>query len=489
MLILGLPRPGLSRDTASAFTIEELTHFLRQPNVEEFLNHPTFSPAGPCYDGGVLPAETPNSEPDGFARPGPLRERLSGLVLAGRKTAAFDLYDRARFDPEGVTEVGRRWTMHDSGGRPLAVLLTTHAEIVHMVDVTWPMVELEAESFRDVAHWRTAHEEFWAGTLDEVRSRTGNPSWSIDDDTLLVFERFAIVERLTAADEGRYPVVELNVPADQVDLAAADLYDLDTVGIEELGDDGSGSMRLRAGFASDDAAVEAEAALWSSHPEWSPRFEVIVGDDWLDAWREHFEPVRVGRLVVVPDWDGAASTDISANAPDNAIELRLDPKRAWGTGAHSSTRLALANLQAGEIDLDGASVIDVGCGSGVLAIASLLLGAASAYGIDVDRTAIPVTMENARRNGVGDRCTAAFEPLAECMHTYDVVLANILAPVLIELADDLQRVAKPGGTIVLAGLIDEQRERVTAAFERSELLATTSDGSWCSLVLRRNSAD
>ena len=191
----------------------------------------------------------------------------------------------------------------------------------------------------------------------------------------------------------------------------------------------------------------------------------------------------------MPDWDGAASTDISAIVPDDAVVVRLDPKRAWGTGAHASTRLALSNLQLGQVELGGASVIDVGCGSGVLAIAALLLGASSAYGIDVDRTAIPVTMENARRNGVHDRCQAAFEPLHECMHTYDVVLANILAPVLIELAPDLQRVARPGAIIVLAGLIEEQRERVIAAFDASELVRVTSDGSWCSLVLRRNSTD
>lgn len=389
--------------------------------------------------------------------------------------------------------------MHDSSGRPLAVLETTEVETTALHTVTKTMVDAEGESFASIAEWRVAHDRYWTAFIDELRSTTNDPAWTLHDDTMLVFERFVVLVRLAASDEGRYPVVELTVRADEQELAAADLYDLDTVGVEELTDgaiEGNTQyVRIRAGFASDEAAAAAEAWIWCEHPLWRPRFEVIVGDDWLDAWREHFVPVQIGRITIVPDWPNAnVAPEIAPEPPTNRpggpsghdrITLRLDPQRAWGTGAHASTQLAVHALQAPEVSIDGAQVLDVGCGSGVLSIAAVLLGAAQAHGIDVDRTAAPVTKKNAERNGVADRCSAAWEPLSTCMHTYDLVLANILAPVLIELADDLQRVTRPGGSIVLAGLIDTQLDRVLGAFGHCKSLAVLEDGSWRGVILRR----
>lgn len=419
----------------------------------------------------------------GFATPGPLRERLSGLVLAGVKTATFDLFDFARFDPSGVPAAGGTWTMHDSIGRALALLNTTAVEVLRLADVTFAMAQLEGESFSSAQSWRHAHENYWSPFVDEVRAQTKDPKWSLTDNTLVVFETFVVAERLDAADEGRYPVVELMVPSGDMELAAADLYELDTVGIEELSLSGSG-VSLRAGFASDDAGAIAEQWLWANHAEWIPRFEVIVGDNWLDAWREHFVPVQVGTLRIVPDWDGAQPATNDASPPGTRTML-LDPKRAWGTGAHASTALVLGALQSPFVTLTGARVLDVGCGSGILAIATLMLGASSAHGIDVDRTAITVTMENARRNGVENRCSAAWTPIEEVHETFDVVVANILAPVLIELANDLQRVTRPEGTLVLAGLIDEQVERVRAAFGECSVVESRADGAWRAILLRR----
>ncbi len=421
----------------------------------------------------------------GFATPGPLRERLSGLVLAGAKTATFDLYDSARLDPAGVPAPGSHWTMHDSTDRPLAVLRTETVEILRLAEVTFAMADLEGESFISAESWRRAHEDYWAPFVEQLRAQTDDPAWSLTNDTLVVFETFTLVERLAAADEGRYPVVELTVPLTDQEIAASDLYELDTVGIEELAL-AADRVTLRAGFSSDDAAARAERWVWANHPDWRPRFEVIVGDDWLDAWREHFTPVQVGSLLIVPDWDGAR-----AEADDHTAEVQrllLDPKRAWGTGAHASTALVLGALQSPSLSLDGARVLDVGCGSGILAIAALLLGASTARGIDVDRSAIAVTTENARRNGVADRCSAEWVPLDAITETFDVVCANILAPVLIEMAGDLQRVTTEGGTILLAGLIDEQLDSVLCAFDRCESVEIRTDDAWRGIVLRRASA-
>ena len=372
--------------------------------------------------------------------------------------------------------------MHDSTDRPLAVLRTESVEILRLAEVTFALADLEGESFTSAESWRRAHEDYWAPFVAELRTQTKNPGWALDDDTLVVFETFALVERLAAADEGRYPVVELTVPASDDEIAASDLFELGTVGIEELSCSGS-DVVLRAGFASDDAAAEAERWIWANHPHWTPRFEVIVGDDWLDAWREHFAPVQVGSLLIVPDWDGALVT--TEDDSPGLQRVLLDPKRAWGTGAHASTALVLGALQSPSVSLDGARVLDVGCGSGVLAIAALLLGASTAHGIDIDRTAIAVTMENARRNGVDDRCSAEWVPLDAITESFDVVCANILAPVLIELAGDLQRVTTERGTILLAGLIDEQVDRVLHAFDRCDLVENRTDGPWRGIVLRR----
>lgn len=417
----------------------------------------------------------------GFARPGPLRERLSGLVLAGAKTATFDLFDSARFEPDGVPTPGKDWTMHDSSGRPLAVLTTISVEVLRLADVTFSMAALEGESFASARSWRRAHEDYWAPFVEQIRAQTNDPDWSLTDDSLVVFETFVLVHRLAAADEGRYPVVELTVPTTDNELAASDLYELDTVGIEQLASSGN-DVPLRAGFASDDAAANAERWIWANHPNWKPRFEVIVGDDWLDAWREHFTPLKIGSLLIVPDWEGAPSA-----VDDDSLGIQrvlLDPKRAWGTGAHASTSLVLGALQSPSIALQGARVLDVGCGSGILAVTALLLGASSALGIDIDRTAIAVTEENARRNGVDDRCSADWVPLDAITEVFDVVCANILAPVLIELAGHLQRVTREGGTILLAGLIDEQVAQVRDAFGRSDLVEIRTDGPWRGIVLR-----
>lgn len=419
----------------------------------------------------------------GFAYPGPLRERLSGLVLAGAKAATFDLYDLARLDRANYPAEGRKWTMHDSLSRPLAILMTTEVRAIPMAEVTAAMADAEGESFQSVNHWRTAHEQYWGSQLDDIRAEVGDPTWCVNENTVLVYEEFTLMERLPAADEGRYPVVELVVSVDEAEMAAADLYELDTVGVEEVLTLSVGNINhvhLRAGFASDEAAVEAERTLWRDHPSWNPRFEVILGDDWLDAWREHFTELTIGRLRVIPDWDGAQP---SAPAGGSALTLRMDPKRAWGTGGHPSTQLVLNAMQSAGASPVGGSVLDVGCGSGILALASVLLGARTAHGIDVDRAAIAVTLENAGRNGLADRVTAAWLPVQQCTRAYDLVLANILAPVLIELADEMQRVTQAGGTIVVAGLVEDQVDRVIGAFDRCRVVEITSNGGWRCIVM------
>jgi ribosomal protein L11 methyltransferase len=313
-----------------------------------------------------------------------------------------------------------------------------------------------------------------------------------------------------SSDGSRYPVVECLVPLDDLEWASAELYDLGTVGIEELDPSALTTPRnpatkdaptgtsellgLRAGFPSKAMAHAAAQFLLDGEADrdvaWQPKVEIIVGDDWLDAWREYFEPLRAGRIVVAPAWkqhDGSlADNALLKNLSAQDMVLWLEPGRAWGTGAHCSTSLCLSALQrALTIDAQLIRVLDVGCGSGVLSVAALLLGARSAYGVDIDETSPGVTMENAARNGVADRCTASTQPVGTVTETYEVVLANILAPVLIDLATDIADRVAPGGVLILAGLIEEQRERVLAAYEGFSVEQTEHQGEWVGLTLRR----
>jgi ribosomal protein L11 methyltransferase len=418
-----------------------------------------------------------------FASPGPLRERLNGLALGGAKSTTFDLAVLETMFNE-TPEVGQRFTMLGSNAVALAVIEITAVKQMRLADVPWNLIEAEGESFRSFEHWRCAHVRYWDRFVAEVAEYLDDPAWLIDDDTIVSCTSFRIVERLSESDVARFTVVECLVHRDDLEWVSAELIDLDATGIEEVGsgpgatstnslEAPAGHVILRGIFASDHAGIVAEKSL---DARWQPRFEVLLGDEWLDAWREHFEPQRIGGILVVGDWDGANSPGI---APTDAVIVRLDPARSFGTGTHASTRLMLQALQG--LQLEGLDVLDVGCGSGILAISSLLLGAHSAHGTDIESSALQVTMSNAQRNRIAERCTVASsaEPLPQ---TFDVILANILAPVLIELAPALCRSVRPGGQVLLAGLIDEQVERVVTAYASLSLRSTLSEGNWRCLV-------
>lgn len=240
---------------------------------------------------------------------------------------------------------------------------------------------------------------------------------------------------------------------------------------------------LFTGDCGEDAVLMSLATAWL--PETLPphRFERLEDQAWERAWMDDFKPIRFGeRLWICPSW---------AEAPDpDAINILLDPGLAFGTGTHPTTALCLEWLD-GHAPV-GSTVIDYGCGSGILGIAALLLGAEQAIGVDTDPQALSATLDNCSKNGVGaDRFPVYLPDDFHALHgrPVDAVLANILAGPLTALAPTLAALVRPGGNLVLSGILRDQAEDVLAAYAPwFEMDEPASREDWVRLSGRRKSA-
>ncbi|MDC9720681.1 MAG: 50S ribosomal protein L11 methyltransferase [Gammaproteobacteria bacterium] len=185
------------------------------------------------------------------------------------------------------------------------------------------------------------------------------------------------------------------------------------------------------------------------------KLEILEDKDWVREWMERFEPIQFGeRLWVCPSWKPA---------PDpTAANLMLDPGLAFGTGSHPTTALCLQWIA--EQDWQGKTVIDYGCGSGILAIAALLMGADQVTGVDNDTQALTATTDNAQRNGIDASKIPVFLPQHTPTLSVDVMLANILAGPLIDMASRLAELTKSGGLIALSGILEHQADAVIEAY-------------------------
>ncbi|WP_324731900.1 50S ribosomal protein L11 methyltransferase [Pseudomonas paeninsulae] len=194
--------------------------------------------------------------------------------------------------------------------------------------------------------------------------------------------------------------------------------------------------------------------------------EVIADQDWERSWMDNFHPMRFGqRLWIVPSWHAAPEPD--------AVNLLLDPGLAFGTGTHPTTALCLEWLDSQ--DLSHCEVLDFGCGSGILAIAALLLGAPQAVGTDIDPQALEASRDNAGRNGIDPDRFPLYLPADLPPQQADVVVANILAGPLVALAAQITSLAKTGGRLALSGILAEQAEDVRAAYAEAFALDPTEE--------------
>ncbi|QLC73610.1 50S ribosomal protein L11 methyltransferase [Pseudomonas sp. LPB0260] len=195
------------------------------------------------------------------------------------------------------------------------------------------------------------------------------------------------------------------------------------------------------------------------------QLERIEDQDWERSWMDNFQPMRFGRrLWIVPSWHAAPEPD--------AVNLLLDPGLAFGTGTHPTTALCLEWLDAQE--LTDCNVLDFGCGSGILAIAALLLGAPQAVGTDIDPQALEASRDNAGRNGIAPERFALYLPADLPPQPAEVVVANILAGPLVALAPQITSLVKPGGRLALSGILAEQADEVRAAYSDAFVLEPTA---------------
>lgn len=199
------------------------------------------------------------------------------------------------------------------------------------------------------------------------------------------------------------------------------------------------------------------------------KLDQLEDKDWEREWMDNFHPMQFGtRLWICPSW---------RDVPDpNAVNVMLDPGLAFGTGTHPTTALCLKWLDG--LQLEGTTVVDFGCGSGILGIAALKLGATRLVGIDLDPQALLASQDNANRNQVGDKIELylpQYQPTLEA----DVVLANILAGPLRELREVISGYCRPGGKLVLSGILENQAEDVALAYSQEFIMdAIVVDGEW-----------
>lgn len=205
----------------------------------------------------------------------------------------------------------------------------------------------------------------------------------------------------------------------------------------------------------------------------------VDGDDWIDIWKKHFRPLHIGgRVVVCPEW-------IEYAPKEGEAVVRLDSNMAFGTGEHETTAMCLELLQ--QYLRPGDAVVDVGCGSGILGIAALLMGAGFAYMTDIDYVAVQSAAHNAALNGVDGRAKIALSDLLEDADVRgQVMTANITADILCRLAGSIPKNLCPGGALILSGIIAPKLAQVIAAYEGVglHLVKQLQRGEWYALAFR-----
>jgi ribosomal protein L11 methyltransferase len=246
---------------------------------------------------------------------------------------------------------------------------------------------------------------------------------------------------------------------------------------------------------------EALYYLGMIQPVPSPVYKQIADQNWMEAWKQRYQPIPIGqRLIIVPVW-------LDSPEPER-IPIKIDPGMAFGTGTHPTTQLSLALIEKkfnivtidrrpqteSSVNRQPSTVIDIGCGSGILSIAALKLGAQTALGLDTDIESVRNSRENADKNDIGDEFIIGQGSVREVLEgefplkRAPLVVANILAPIILRLFEDgLADLAEPGGTVVLSGILQEQESKVLEAAQANGLVLSERKqmGDWVAMSLSK----
>ncbi|MFN8528970.1 MAG: 50S ribosomal protein L11 methyltransferase [Anaerolineae bacterium] len=242
-------------------------------------------------------------------------------------------------------------------------------------------------------------------------------------------------------------------------------------------------MTVRAYLPNDERADEVKTQLEQGlrylnmmYPMPQPEYKIVDEEDWANAWKVHYHPVRIGkRLFIRPQW-------IDIEIPEGAVEIALDPGMAFGTGTHPTTQLCLEALE--EYVQHGMNILDLGTGSAILAIAAAKLGASHVLGLDNDPVAVNVALKNVEESGVTDKITiqeGSLENVVTSARRFDLIVVNILARIIIAMCDQhLGDTVRPGGMAIFSGIIQEQGDDVEAALRKTGLNPTRRrvQGDW-----------
>ncbi len=274
-------------------------------------------------------------------------------------------------------------------------------------------------------------------------------------------------------------------------------------GVEFLDDEDQGTptgpIIVRAYLEMDENIEETRQRLEEAlfylgmiQPLPAPVYKQIADQNWMEAWKQHYRPIPIGRrLIILPVW-------LDSPNPER-IPIKIDPGMAFGTGTHPTTQLCLELIELffasqSSIGNRKPEIIDVGCGSGILSIAALKLGAQTALGLDIDIESIRNARENADKNGIGEEFIIAQGSVPEVLankfpfRQAPLVVVNILAPVIIRLFDDgLADLAEPGGTVILSGILQEQEQSILETAQAKGLVLSEREtmGDWVALALAK----
>ena len=242
-------------------------------------------------------------------------------------------------------------------------------------------------------------------------------------------------------------------------------------------------------YVSDDADGQLQLEQWTQGIDAPVSAAPLADSDWAHSWQKYYRPMAIAqRLYIVPQWERER-----APAPAGRVPVYLNPGLTFGTGSHASTQLCLGGVE--RYTTPGMQVLDLGCGSGILSISALVLGAGRAMAVDIDPKAVDVAYENAAMNGIGrDRYTVlAGDVLSDpalcgrlAQGQYGLVLANIVADVIIPLSAQVHRYLAPGGVFLCSGIIDTRAEEVASALRANglELLDTMTQDNWAAFAAR-----